>query len=134
MTFSEGETQESHKLRFILTKDSVRRRGEADIKARELGVLFDQLRVVGKGTSSSLQSTLGSLLDPRNILRAVQDHRHPHLRDIISGFQGVVRPGEMLRMLLYHLIDLEVDIMTSRPRPAGIRVYHLPQSIGESAR
>ena len=35
-----------------------------------------------------------------NILRGVQDLRHPHLRDIISGFQGVVRPGEMLRKLL----------------------------------
>ena len=65
-------------------------------------MLFDHLRVVGKGTSSSLQPTLGSLLNPTNLLRAVQDLRHPHLRDIISGFQGVVRPGEMLRMLLYH--------------------------------
>ena len=49
-------------------------RDEADIKSCELGVSFDQLRVVGKGTSSSFQPTLGSLLDPMNILRAsVQD-------------------------------------------------------------
>lgn len=87
---------------FALTQDSVRRRGEADIKSRELGVLFDQLRVVGKGTSSSLQSTLGSRLNPMNLSRVVRDFRYPHLRDIISGFQGVVRPGEMLRMLLHH--------------------------------
>ena len=24
--------------------------------------------------------------------------RHPDMRDIISGFEGTVRPGEMLRM------------------------------------
>ena len=50
-------------------------RDEADIKSCELGVLFDQLqRVVGKGILSSFQPTLGSLLNPMNILRAsVQD-------------------------------------------------------------
>lgn len=81
-----------------LTKDFIRRRDDADIKLRELGVLFDQLRVVGKGASSSFQSTVGSSLNLTNILRAVQDRRYPRLRNIISGFQGVVRPGEMLRM------------------------------------
>ncbi|KAG8216186.1 ABC-2 type transporter-domain-containing protein [Butyriboletus roseoflavus] len=80
-------------------RDVLKRHGEADIKSRELGVLFDQLRVVGKGTSSSLQSTLGSGLNPMNVLRTIQDLRHPHLYDIISGFQGVVRPGEMLLVL-----------------------------------
>lgn len=85
---------------FVLTKDFARRRDEADIKSRELGVLFDQLRVVGEGTSSSLQSTLGSGLNPMNLVHTVQNSRHPHLRNIVNGFQGVVRPGEMLRMLL----------------------------------
>ncbi|KAG6380438.1 hypothetical protein JVT61DRAFT_8577 [Boletus reticuloceps] len=92
------EADEEFDFEAVL-RDILKRRDEADIKSRELGVLFDQLRVVGKGTSSSFQPTLGSLLNPMNILRAVQDLRHPHLRDIISGFQGVVRPGEMLLVL-----------------------------------
>ncbi|KAI9570995.1 ABC-2 type transporter-domain-containing protein [Boletus coccyginus] len=80
-------------------RDVLKRSGEADIKKRELGVLFDQLRVVGKGASSSWQATLGSHLNPMNKLRAIQDLRHPHLCDILSDFQGVVRPGEMLLVL-----------------------------------
>ncbi|KAG9310127.1 ABC-2 type transporter-domain-containing protein [Chiua virens] len=79
--------------------DVLKSRSEADIKSRELGVLFDQLRVVGKGTSSSFQATIGSQLNLLNIWRAIQNARHSHLRDIISGFQGVIRPGEMLLVL-----------------------------------
>ena len=45
-----------------------------------------------------------------NIIRGVQSSRHPHLRDIISGFQGVVRPGEMLRMWISRQIDLELTV------------------------
>jgi ATP-binding cassette subfamily G (WHITE) protein 2 (SNQ2) len=72
------------------------RRDEADIKSRELGVLFENVRVVGLGASASFQPTLGSLLNPLNILESIQYVRHPPLRDILSGFEGVVRPGEML--------------------------------------
>lgn len=129
-----GATHNLAIIRFVLTKYSVCRRGEADIKSRELGVLFDQLHVVGKGTSSSFQSTLGSLLNPMNIPRAIQDLRHPHLRNIISGFQGVVRPGEMLRKLLYYCSELGTDDIISCSRTAGVWVYHIPQSTGESAR
>ena len=124
-TCSRGASHNCASFRFVLTQDLVRRHGEADIKSRELGVLFDQLRVVGKGTSSSLQSTLGSFLNPMNILRIVQDLQHPHLRDIIGDFHGVVRPGEMLRMLPYCQIDLEAGDMISCSRATGIRVYHL---------
>ncbi|KIJ16544.1 hypothetical protein PAXINDRAFT_113734 [Paxillus involutus ATCC 200175] len=94
--FGEGST-----LQFIalLTHHLIRRRDESDIKSRELGVLFDRLRVVGKGASASLQPTLGSLLNPINIVRGIQSLRHPHLRNIIDGFQGAVRPGEMLLVL-----------------------------------
>ncbi|KAF9225036.1 hypothetical protein BS17DRAFT_731853 [Gyrodon lividus] len=79
--------------------DVLKRRDESDIKSRELGVLFDHLRVVGKGASASFQPTLGSLLNPTNIVRGIQSLRHPHLRNIIDDFQGVVRPGEMLLVL-----------------------------------
>ena len=81
---------------FLSLIFSFPRREEADIKLRELGVGFENLRVVGLGASASYQPTLGSLLNPKNIFSAIKAARHPPLRDIISGFEGVVRPGEML--------------------------------------
>ena len=69
---------------------------ESDIKRRELGVSFQDLRVVGLGASASYQETLGSSLNPLNLLRKLQGRLHPETRDLISGFDGVVRPGEML--------------------------------------
>ena len=72
------------------------RRDESEIKPRQLGVMFENLRVVGLGASASFQPTLGSLFNPMNVVHAVQMLRHPPLRDILSGFEGVVRPGEML--------------------------------------
>ena len=58
--------------------------------------MFNELRVVGLGATANYQSTLGSLLNPLNILKQIESLRHPALRDILSGFYGVVRPGEML--------------------------------------
>jgi ATP-binding cassette subfamily G (WHITE) protein 2 (SNQ2) len=66
------------------------------IKLRELGVMFRDLRVVGLGTSASYQPTLGSMFNPSRILEFIQNTRHPHVRDILNGFEGVVRPGQML--------------------------------------
>lgn len=70
---------------------------EARIESRELGVVFENLRVVGLGASSAYIETLGSLLNPLNWIETLKNARHPPLRDILSGFEGVVRPGEMLR-------------------------------------
>ncbi|KDR66421.1 hypothetical protein GALMADRAFT_80772 [Galerina marginata CBS 339.88] len=81
-------------LRYYL-----KRRDEEDIKSRQLGVAFEDLTVVGLGTSASFQATLGSLLNPLNIISKIRSIRHPPLRDILSGFEGVVRPGEMLLVL-----------------------------------
>ena len=52
---------------------------------------------MGLDVSASLQPTLGSLLNPLNIFTKIRSMRHPPLKDIISGFGGVVRPSEMLR-------------------------------------
>ncbi|KAH9474468.1 Brefeldin A resistance protein [Psilocybe cubensis] len=78
---------------------SLPRQDESDIKSRTLGVSFDNLRVVGMGSSASIQPTLGGLLNPVNIVKGILSARHPALRDIIAGFHGVVRPGEMLLVL-----------------------------------
>lgn len=80
---------------FLTT--AFKRREEADIKSRQLGVVFESLRVVGLDVSASHQPTLGSLLNLLNIFTKIRSLRHPPLKDIISGFRGVVRPGEMLR-------------------------------------
>ena len=76
--------------------NEVCRSEEAGITRRQLGVLFRDLRVVGIGASASHLPTLGSVLNPFLIFERIQTARHPPLKDIISGFEGVVRPGEML--------------------------------------
>ncbi|KAH9934163.1 pleiotropic drug resistance ABC transporter [Fomitopsis serialis] len=77
----------------------VRRKDESDIKRRELGVVFDNLRVVGLGASVSYQPTLGSTLNPFQIFETIKKIRHPPVKDILSGFEGCVKPGEMLLVL-----------------------------------
>ena len=75
---------------------SLIRAGDAGIQKRELGVMFRDLKVIGLGATVSYQPTLGSMLNPSNWLKGIQASRHPTTRAIISGFEGVVRPGEML--------------------------------------
>ncbi|KAJ7471522.1 pleiotropic drug resistance ABC transporter [Mycena galericulata] len=72
---------------------------DAEIEQRELGVVFENLRVVGLGASASYQPTLGSTLNPLSIIESIQTLRHPPLRNILDGISGVVRPGEMLLVL-----------------------------------
>lgn len=69
---------------------------ESDIKRRELGVVFDDLRVVGLGASANYQPTVGSTLNPFHIFDAIKLMRHPPVKDILTGFEGCVKPGEML--------------------------------------
>ncbi|KAJ7126742.1 ABC-2 type transporter-domain-containing protein [Mycena epipterygia] len=81
-------------LRFIRSQLE-----DAEVKRRELGVVFENLRVVGLGASASYQPTLGSVLNPLSIFEAIKGLRHPPLRNLLDGFSGVVRPGEMLLVL-----------------------------------
>ncbi|THH12068.1 hypothetical protein EW145_g234 [Phellinidium pouzarii] len=80
-------------------KDAIRRGEEQSILKRELGVVFQDLRVQGLGSSSSFQPTVGSSINPLLLLQKVQEAMHPRCRDILSGFEGVVNPGEMLLVL-----------------------------------
>jgi len=73
------------------------RREKHNIKPRSLGIVFRDLRVSGLTAASSYFPTLGSLFNPRSIIENVQSLRHPNVRDILSGFEGVVKPGEMIR-------------------------------------
>ncbi|KAG6843984.1 hypothetical protein H0H87_010943 [Tephrocybe sp. NHM501043] len=77
----------------------VRKRDEAHIQARTLGIVFRDLEVVGLGASDTYQPTLGSLFSYKTIQANIHATRHPPVRSILSGFEGVVKPGEMLLVL-----------------------------------
>ena len=59
--------------------------------------MFRDLRVVGLGVGAAAQHNLASLFYPRSIVKYINTLWHPPVHDIISGFEGVVLPGEMLR-------------------------------------
>ncbi|KIY72686.1 pleiotropic drug resistance ABC transporter [Cylindrobasidium torrendii FP15055 ss-10] len=80
-------------------QDLLRRRDDKGFKTRSLGVAFSELAVVGLGSSTAHQPTIASVLDPRNLVHVVQNVLHPPTRTILDGFEGVVRPGEMLLVL-----------------------------------
>ncbi|KAG6900277.1 hypothetical protein C0993_000465 [Termitomyces sp. T159_Od127] len=77
----------------------VRKREEAHIKPRTLGVVFRDLEVVGLGASDTHQPTLGSLFSYKTVQAGIRAARHPPVRSILSGFEGAVKPGEMLLVL-----------------------------------
>ncbi|KAG5650927.1 hypothetical protein H0H81_010502 [Sphagnurus paluster] len=77
----------------------VRLRDEAHVQPRTLGVVFEDLEVVGLGASNRFQPTLGSLFSYQNMLNGIRAARHPPIRNILGGFEGVVRPGQMLLVL-----------------------------------
>ena len=70
---------------------------DSGVAPRSLGVYFKDLNVVGTGASASFQNTVGSRLNPKVAYDDIRRALRPETRDILSGFNGVVRPGEMLR-------------------------------------
>lgn len=69
---------------------------ESNLKHRDLGVVFQDLRVQGLGSAATFQATVGSTLNPLLIPEKIRSLLRPPIRDILSGFEGVVNPGEML--------------------------------------
>jgi len=43
------------------------------------------------------------MFNPTHILNAIQTRRHPPINTILKDFEGVVRPGGMLRMSIPNL-------------------------------
>ncbi|EAU85334.2 ABC transporter [Coprinopsis cinerea okayama7 len=80
-------------------RQMIQRRSNSEAKPRQLGVVFRDLQVLGIGASASYQPTLGSVLNPLDAIRSFQTARHPPIKEILTGFEGVVRPGEMLLVL-----------------------------------
>jgi ATP-binding cassette subfamily G (WHITE) protein 2 (SNQ2) len=94
VTTSKGSLQP---LFFKISIDQISRVEESEIKTRTLGVVFQNLCVVGLGASATYKSTLGSALDFTKIFKLIRQLRQPPTREIITRFEGVVSPGEMLR-------------------------------------
>lgn len=85
--------------------------------------MFQDLRVIGLGATVKYQTTFGSLFDPHSLVGLLDNLRHPPVRDILSGFSGVVRPGEMLRAYPNTPLTMHVLIDPySCPRPPRLRV------------
>jgi ATP-binding cassette subfamily G (WHITE) protein 2 (SNQ2) len=82
---------------------AISREDDHEISRRELGIVFKNLRVVGLGATTSYAPTLGSLFSPFSMIEEIQKLIHPPVRDILSGFEGVVRPGEMTCRSLSHI-------------------------------
>lgn len=70
--------------------------------------MFKNLRVVGLGATASYQPTLGSALNLFNILKGMLSRRPPPIRDLLSGFEGVVQPGQMLCTFFIFYVVLHV--------------------------
>ncbi|KAH7106585.1 pleiotropic drug resistance ABC transporter [Auriculariales sp. MPI-PUGE-AT-0066] len=71
----------------------------AGIKQRSLGVLFRDLRVVVDGSTAALHDNVGDLFNPLVMAEKIGGMFKQQQRNIISGFEGVVKPGEMLLVL-----------------------------------
>ena len=80
------------------------RHEENNVKPQSLGIVFHDLRMSGLTAASSYFPILGSLFKPVSIIENVQNFRHSNVMDNLSGFEGVVKPGEMIRMFI-HLIS-----------------------------
>jgi hypothetical protein len=118
-----------------LTYIFLSRAEESDIQSRELGVLFQNLRVVGLGAAANYQETFGSMFNPRGIAENIRAARHPATRDILSGFNGVVRPGEMIRELRSMLfLGAPLNYLISRSRTSWLRLHYLAQNARQPAR
>ncbi|ELU44174.1 ABC transporter CDR4 [Rhizoctonia solani AG-1 IA] len=75
------------------------RMDEEGIKHRELGVGFVDLTVRGLGATAKYQETVLSMLSPVQWMRNLNNLRHPPVKDILNGFTGTVKSGEMLLVL-----------------------------------
>ncbi|CAE6441888.1 unnamed protein product [Rhizoctonia solani] len=75
------------------------RMDEEGIKHRSLGVGFVDLTVRGLGAAAKYQETVLSMVSPIQWVHKLSELRHPPVKDILTGFTGTVKSGEMLLVL-----------------------------------
>lgn len=69
----------------------------------------------GVGSAASFQPTVGSTLNPFLIPEKIRSSLHPPVRDILSGFEGVVNPGEMLRTVPFFMLYAINSLISAVP-------------------
>ncbi|KAK7207385.1 ABC-2 type transporter-domain-containing protein [Myxozyma melibiosi] len=95
----EGLDEDDFNLERILRR-SLQRAEDDGIKHRSHGALFQNLTVQGIDMGAKALLTVGEVLKtPLNIVSMIKEARNKKYRNIIEGFDGVVRSGEMLLVL-----------------------------------
>lgn len=104
----EEETEDHEELDRLMSRIFGQKRQEQseEEKTRHSGVIFRNLTVRGVGLGSSLQPTVGDFFLglPRKLGKLFTQGpkaalAKPPVRDLISNFDGCVRPGELLLVL-----------------------------------
>lgn len=84
---------------YLWAKKVLRAAKDANVKFRRASFTFKNLNVSGSGIAVNLQATVASvLLAPIRLREWILMAKKPP-RKILSGFDGVVKPGEMLLVL-----------------------------------
>ena len=101
-TFKDGKLNinpEDFDLRVLL-QSVVARMESQGVEVNKFGVTFRNLTTKGVDAATSYVPSVYELIrDVVTLPLAVKKLRHPPLRNIIEGFDGIVRPGEMLLVL-----------------------------------
>ncbi|OTB05427.1 hypothetical protein M426DRAFT_10751 [Hypoxylon sp. CI-4A] len=108
-TASGAEGEEAHdEIERLMSRmfGQARQQSSEEEKTRHAGVIFRNLTVKGAGLGASLQPTVGDLILglPRFLKNLVTKGpkaatARPPIRDLLSSFDGCVRPGEILLVL-----------------------------------
>ncbi|XXG97717.1 Flocculation suppression protein [Hypoxylon texense] len=106
---SGAESQEDHdEIERLMSRmfGQARQQNSEEEKTRHSGVIFRNLTVKGAGLGASLQPTVGDLFLglPRFLKNLLSKGpkaatAKPPVRELLSNFNGCVRPGEMLLVL-----------------------------------
>ncbi|KAL6855609.1 ATP-binding cassette transporter snq2 [Amphichorda felina] len=107
-TTHESTGEESQEMERLMSRmfGNARQESSEEEKTRHSGVLFRDLTVKGVGLGASLQPTVGDIFLglPRTLANLFSKgpkaaFAKPPVRELISHFDGCVRPGELLLVL-----------------------------------
>ncbi|PWN90960.1 hypothetical protein FA10DRAFT_267384 [Acaromyces ingoldii] len=78
----------------------LQRRDEGGHGSRSMGLAFQDYTVTGIGAGVGLSKSIGDVLtEPLRIGSTIRAMRYPPIKTILHGFEGHVKPGEMLLVL-----------------------------------
>ena len=84
----------------LFMKHQLEELGERGHQPVEMGLAFQDLSVTGYGTGAKLSQNMGSMLSaPLRAGIGLKELIRPHVKHILTGVTGCVKPGEMLLVL-----------------------------------